>query len=407
LLHEHRGVKLPYTEESLRTRNLKRLEVEEMRRALPGKATLTTERILEWADAHHSATGHWPTTQDRTISGVPGETWSTIDRALWQGARGLPGTTTLNRFLMHHRRGYAFELPADVTIEQLPAAADAYRAAHGCWPTAASPGPIPGIAGQTWVTIDGQLRLDRRNPAAGPLTLSRLLQLYRGTQKRRGLPDVTVDQILSWVDAHHAAHGRWPEVNDGRIAAAPGEHWRGINELLSRGGRGLPGGTSLARLVAERRGVRNRTSIPDLTVEQILAWADAHHAATGRWPTCKSGAVIGAPGENWNAITQALWYGRRGMPRRSSIPELLDAHRPAGRRRLTPERIRAWAEAHRAETGRWPATGSGQVTGVPGESWRKLDDALRKGYHGLKGGSSLARLLGARSTNTPSAPGLG
>ena len=32
----------------------------------------------------------------------------------------------------------------------------------------------------------------------------------------------------------------------------------------------------------------------ELTVEQILAWADAHHAAKGNWPTHDSGRVRGA-----------------------------------------------------------------------------------------------------------------
>jgi hypothetical protein len=325
---------------------------------------------------------------------VPGETWSTIAAALRRADRDGPALMTLSRFLMRHGRGYACELPCDVTIDRLVAAAEAYRAEHGCWPTAGSSEPIPGIPGQTWGTIDSLLRLDRRDPAAGPLSVSRLLALHRGPQKRRGLPDLTVEQILSWADAHHAAQGRWPGVPSGRVAAAPGETWNGIDSALASGGRGLPGGSSLARLLAERRGVRNRAAPPDLTVEQILAWADAHRAATGKWPNSLSGAVIGAPGETWNMIKEALWHGRRGLPRRARLPELLDAHRPEGRRRLTPEQIRAWADAHRAATGRWPTDGSGRVAGAPGESWPNLDRALRSGLRGLPGGSSLALLLG-------------
>jgi hypothetical protein len=394
LLHEHRGVKLPYTEESLRTRNARCRQVLEERNALRGRATLSTERILDWADAYRSATGRWPTHRDGPIPGVPGETWSTIAKVLRRGALGLPGPTTLSRFLMQHRRGYAVKLPPDATIERLLAAADAYREEHGCWPTAASPGPIPGIAGQTWGTIDGLLTSDRVILAAGGLTLSRLLAIYRGPQKRRGLPDLTVEQILRWADAHHAAHGRWPGIPSGPVAAAPGETWIGIDQALSSGGRGLPGGSSLARLLAERRGVRNRLALPDLTVEQILAWADAHRAATGKWPTCTSGPVIAAPGETWNMIKVALWHGRRGLPRRSRLPKLLDAHRPEGRRRLTPEQIRAWAEAHRAAHGRWPTTSSGAVAGAPGETWKNLNELLRAGLRGLPRGSSLALLLG-------------
>jgi hypothetical protein len=41
---------------------------------------------------------------------------------------------------------------------------------------------------------------------------------------------------------------------------------------------------------------------PTLTVEQILAWAEAYHARTGRWPTAASGPVTEAPGEHWGSL---------------------------------------------------------------------------------------------------------
>jgi hypothetical protein len=73
-----------------------------------------------------------------------------------------------------------------------------------------------------------------------------------------------------------------------------------------------------------------------LTVEQILAWADLHHARTGRWPNQHSGAVAGAPGENWSAINQALWQGNRGLPGGDSLTRLLGRHRRAGEARQRP-----------------------------------------------------------------------
>jgi hypothetical protein len=66
-----------------------------------------------------------------------------------------------------------------------------------------------------------------------------------------------------------------------------------------------------------------------LTVEQVLAWADAHRARTGRWPSAASGPVLDAPGEHWRAIASALRYGYRGLPYRQSLARLLKG-RPRG-----------------------------------------------------------------------------
>jgi hypothetical protein len=66
----------------------------------------------------------------------------------------------------------------------------------------------------------------------------------------------------------------------------------------------------------------------------------------------------------------------------------------------------AWAEAHRRRNGRWPSSGSGTVAGAAGETWRGLDQALRAGYRGLPGGSSLAGLL-RRHAGGAAPPGQG
>jgi hypothetical protein len=97
-------------------------------------------------------------------------------------------------------------------------------------------------------------------------------------------------------------------------------------------------------------------------VEQILAWADAHHGRAGRWPHNRSGPIPEAPGESWNAVNLALYLGRRGLPGGDSLAKLLDRHRRGGtsRRPWTPEEDEAilslpLREAAR-RTGRPPST---------------------------------------------------
>jgi hypothetical protein len=59
---------------------------------------------------------------------------------------------------------------------------------------------------------------------------------------------------------------------------------------------------------------------------------------------------------------------------------------------LTTGQILAWADAHRRLTGDWPKATSGPVPGA-GPTWLAVDVALKRGWRGLPGGDSLARLL--------------
>jgi hypothetical protein len=289
-------------------------------RGRPPQPRLNVEQILVWADAHHAATGLWPKQHSGPIAGAPGETWSKVAGALSSGGRGLPGGTTLKRFLVEHR------------------------------------GP------------QVEARIPRLSPAG----------------------------ILCWADAHREAHGAWPTAQSGPVDRVPGLTWSTVDLLLKRGGPGLLGGSSLARLLGEER----RLSLPrprsPLSVERILAWADRHHARHGTWPTVKSGPLSTAGGEWWWLIDTALREGGRGLPGGSSLHRLLAEHRLAPRRPLTLDLILSWAEAHRAATGSWPGSTSGPVAAAPGETWSTINAALGKGCRGLPGGTSLTKLFAGR-----------
>ena len=140
------------------------------------------------------------------------------------------------------------------------------------------------------------------------------------------LKSLTVEQVLTWADRHRSRAGRWPHAGSGPVPGVPGQTWQAVNQALVRGGRGLPGGWSLARLLEVYRGKRNKAHTPPLTVEQILLWADLHRARTGRWPHAHSGPVHDAPQENWRAISSALWGGHRGLPGGGGLPQLLRRH---------------------------------------------------------------------------------
>ena len=110
-----------------------------------------------------------------------------------------------------------------------------------------------------------------------------------------------------------------PRRDAGAIPKAPGESWQAVNVALHLGARGLPGGSSLAQLLAAKRGVPNPAKRPPLTIGQILTWADRHREQTGRWPRVTDGPVLDVEGETWVALGGALVIGGRGLPGGSSL----------------------------------------------------------------------------------------
>ncbi len=108
-----------------------------------------------------------------------------------------------------------------------------------------------------------------------------------------------------------------------------------------------------------------------MTLGQILAWADAHHARTREWPTLRSGPVAGAPGETWRAVEAALRQGRWGLVGGSSLAILLAARggirNPQNLPPLTYEQVLGWADGHHRRTGEWPNRVCGPVRDGLGE----------------------------------------
>jgi hypothetical protein len=207
----------------------------------------------------------------------------------------------------------------------------------------------------------------------------------------------TKAQVLAWADAWRRRTGRYPTQRSGAIQPGARLTWKAVELSLRHGGHGLPGGSSLAQLLAERRGVRNQARLPRLSEALILHWADDHFRRTGRWPQRRSGPIQGVAGETWAQVEDALLRGLRGLDGGSSVARLLDKYGRKPNRsalpRLTMEEILSWAEAAAGQTGSWPTADSGPVPGAPGETWSRLDAALRQGHRGLPGGASLAGLV--------------
>lgn len=217
-----------------------------------------------------------------------------------------------------------------LTVEQILAWADAHHQSTGQWPTTAS-GPVVADPDEKWLNLNTVLRLGLRGLPGGD-SLARLLERERGVSAgQTPPPPLTEEKICRWAEAHCGQTEQWPTEQSGAVEGAPGQTWHDINAALREGQRGLPGGDTLAALLARRLGVRKPTIADRLTVAQVLAWAADHEQRTGRRPGPWSGRVLAAPGETWRLLDGHLRAGRRGLPGGSSLAKLLAPRRPGKR----------------------------------------------------------------------------
>jgi hypothetical protein len=290
-----------------------------------GLPSLTEKQILLWADEHFRKTGEWPKMTSGAILDSPGDTWMTVQDALQGGGRGLSGQSSLAQLLAKHRNVRNRMDPPPLTVEQVLAWADAAFQRTGEWPNQYSGSVLESI-GDTWAGLNFALKTGSRGLPGG-CSLAQLLSEQRGVRNRAGLPQISIEQILAWADAHYERTGSWPNPRSGDIPEAPGETWSGVQSALFSARRGLVGGTTLGQLLQKRRGVRNIQDLPPLTEGLILTWAEAHRARTGRWPSKTTGPIFDAPGETWNSVHLALVRGRRGLPGGSSLARLIKGQR--------------------------------------------------------------------------------
>lgn len=358
------------------------------------RTQLTIAEVLSWADAFYERTGEWPSKGSGGVWEPPDEKWINIDMALRLGLRGFHRGQSLARLLAKHRGKRNRKALPKYTIAQILKWADSHHARVGHWPRRFD-GPVTDAPGETWHAVDMAMRMGNRGQPSGS-SLAKLLATRRGVRNNKGRPRLKVQHILRWADQHLQRTGNWPTDRSGPILHSAGETWRAVDKALRAGSRGLRS-SSLAKLLQLHRGVPRHTRRPALTIQQILRWADAHHARTGKWPQNRSGPIKEAPGESWKGVEVAMQLGRRGLPGGVSLDQLLVKERGARNHLnlppLTEAKILSWARAYKRTHGSWPNRNSGPIAGAQGETWGGVWLALYRGRRKLKQRTTLKRLI--------------
>lgn len=190
---------------------------------------------------------------------APGETWCAIDLALSRGTRGLPGRSSLAQLLAASGLKNNLKRQPRLKLAEILKWADAYFRRNGAWPAAKS-GRVSEAPLETWFGIDRALRFGRRGMAGGsslPAFLNNHRGLFRGKSRRprtiRESGRLHIEKIVTWGRTHRRKTGAWPNRASGPVVGTRGLTWSAIDAALKRGNRGLTGGSSLAKLVAQKR----------------------------------------------------------------------------------------------------------------------------------------------------------
>lgn len=211
---------------------------------------ITEEWICERVKKHRERTGTWPRAESGQLLDVPDETWGAINASLRQGYRGLPGGSSLPKFLEKH-----FGVPngPDITEEWICERVTIHRERTGKWPTKKS-GHLLDAPEENWSALDAALSKGFRGLPGGS-SLSKFLKEQFGASHRS---NVTEESICERAKNHRKQTGKWPTTESGRILDAPDETWNSIQVALRQGHRGLPGGSSLSKLLNKYFGVTKR-----------------------------------------------------------------------------------------------------------------------------------------------------
>jgi len=208
-------------------------------------------------------------------------------------------------------------------------------------------------------------------------------------------PDLTLPMIHKALRAYHKEHGRIPRSKDTRVVVeflGFQDTWCAISAALWRGGRGLPGGSSL---IQEARKLGLSEVKPDFTLPMVRKAIRAFYKEHGRTPHSKDGDAseyMGMPG-TWRHANSSLVKGNRGLPGGSSLIREARKLGLAPRDLLELPMVRKAIRTFHKEHGRTPHSNDGDASEYieSQDTWGAINSALYIGRRGLPGGSSLIR----------------
>lgn len=229
------------------------------------------------------------------------------------------------------------------------------------------------------------------------------------------------DSIIKYaILKYHEQHGMAPTPNSGDATPYFGypETWKAVQIALNNGYRGLTGKSSIPK-IAQALGISRRRAKPGTRYmskkeTNTIKNAIRKYVATnqGRRPIASGDATpyfgfrvtwftvnrwLRDTGTNLKTIAESMRF-------KTSIDEL--TNQPIKPTWVSPKAIKQAMKLYFMEHKQWPTAHSGNATPYFGfrVTWAAVQSALYNGFHGLPGGSSLAKFRYANGLDSPKPP---
>jgi hypothetical protein len=136
----------------------------------------------------------------------------------------------------------------NLTEKYILSRAKSYRKTKCRWPNLYCGSDDGGYPGDTWTGYDNALRQGLRGLPGGS-SLAQLMETV-GYVNHLNKPGLTPECILDRIREYHKDTVKWPGEDSGPVEGGYiGDTWKGYDSALREGCRGLPGGSSLTRLL--------------------------------------------------------------------------------------------------------------------------------------------------------------
>ncbi len=216
------------------------------------KATPLSIRSVQQAFLlHRQKFGYWATVGCKDpVPGMPNDTWSSIQAAIFSGCRNFPTGHTWSSVTEPVREQYGeinpFTRKPALDLDELKNAFRISRAETGKWPRVDdNHSPVPGLPKERWTSIARAIYRGHRNIPKG-MTWSQIIDSLRSEFGERVSAQLTVKNIQVALVKLKKATGKWATANTtDAVPGLPGWKWRGIGR---QPGRGLRIGTTLFRI---------------------------------------------------------------------------------------------------------------------------------------------------------------